>query len=439
MPRISAPLTAVRLKNIKPNTARVELADAAVPGLRYRRNPSGTTTWSLNIRDLRGKRQRITIGHDLGLAEARRAAEQIRTQIRNGIDPSKERKEARKRALQAKEGHGTLEAILALYFSGGPGSEKASKKEMLLRIRGVFRSHLARPAIEIASPDLQIAADNHPSAVSAGRAIAYLKPVAKWASRRGYMQPGFDQLEPPVTRSRAEEQVRTGQRYLSAAELRLILPLLSYEGHDAAARWMLLTGCRRDEAAEARANEINLQDRTWTLPADRRKDTRQSHRRKQVPTQDLVIPLSSQAIRLLQKLPSPPDLDQYLFTGNKGARLQNWDRWNKRIIQQSGVTGWDRHSLRRTTATVAGTLGAPPHVVQALLGHKNIGGQLHAGYSKATYVKEVAEILQAVADYYEQLEQDGLGSQNGSSSEKATDDNIAVKSPTLFDTAAGFK
>ena len=44
------------------------------------------------------------------------------------------------------------------------------------------------------------------------------------------------------------------------------------------------------------------------------------------------------------------------------------------------------------------TLGAPPHVISARLGHRNIGDQLTAGYSKTRYTEEAGEILQRVAD-----------------------------------------
>jgi integrase len=107
--------------------------------------------------------------------------------------------------------------------------------------------------------------------------------------------------------------------------------------------------------------------------------------------------LPGQALELLREIEyrEPASL---IFRGERGARLQNWDRWTKSIASVSSVAGWDRHTLRRTTATMVGQLGAPPHVISALLGHRNIGGHLTAGYSKARYTEEVAHFLQLVAD-----------------------------------------
>lgn len=66
------------------------------------------------------------------------------------------------------------------------------------------------------------------------------------------------------------------------------------------------------------------------------------------------------------------------------------------------------HALRRTAATIAGDLGAPPHVIAAMLGHSNIGGQLIAGYNKSRYGEEHAAIMQKIADQIEELAKDAL-------------------------------
>ncbi len=62
------------------------------------------------------------------------------------------------------------------------------------------------------------------------------------------------------------------------------------------------------------------------------------------------------------------------------------------------------YTLRRTAATLAGDLGAPPHIVGVILGHSNIGGQLVAGYNHSTYQPEHSQILQHVADRLEVIE-----------------------------------
>ena len=166
--------------------------------------------------------------------------------------------------------------------------------------------------------------------------------------------------------------------------------------HDAAARFMLLTGARREEVCGAAWREIK--DGVWIIPAARRKDTRPNARRAK---EDHVIPLPLQAMALLNELGSA-DPHALVFVGERGARLTNWPRWSARMERRLGFEVTP-HSLRRTCATLAGDLGHPPHVVSAFLGHRSIGGGLHAGYNQSRYRAEVADALQMVADLLDAL------------------------------------
>jgi len=90
-----------------------------------------------------------------------------------------------------------LRSVIDTYFDGD-GASLRTKGEQRARIRHVFLKHLDRPATEITVQQLQLAADAHPSASSASRAITYLKPLARWAAKRGLMQRGFSELEKPM-------------------------------------------------------------------------------------------------------------------------------------------------------------------------------------------------------------------------------------------------
>ena len=293
------------------------------------------------------------------------------------------------------QGIGIFGSVISLYFESGPGKLLDTRAEQERKVRHVFAKHIDRSAAEISCAELQVSADRHSSASSAGHAVAYFRPIAAWAAKREFMCAGFGALERPALDAGPDRL--NGQRVLSSADLRKILPALKRSGHDAAAKFMLWSGCRLEEACGATWGEINLEGATWAIPAARRKDTRSKNRKKQVRQRDHIIFLPRQAIKLLQEL-GPGKAADLIFRGERGGRLQNWDRWSKALMLATGTEGWDRHSLRRTTATMAGELGAPPHVISALLGHRNIGDQLTAGYSKARYAAEVGEVLQLVAD-----------------------------------------
>ena len=111
MPKRVPPLSAKTLAAVRPSGSLIELVDGYVAGLRVRVLPSGTRTWSLNIRDSRGVRRRFDVGADLSLSEARRKAEQLRKSVRDGADPTLERRTRRLRAQAARDGVGTFRAL----------------------------------------------------------------------------------------------------------------------------------------------------------------------------------------------------------------------------------------------------------------------------------------------------------------------------------------
>ena len=141
-----------------------------------------------------------------------------------------------------------------------------------------------------------------------------------------------------------------------------------------------------------------IKDGHWSIPGARRKNTRPHAKRAK---QDHVIPLSRQARALLEAL-QPGDADALVFVKEGGARLADWTHWSEQMERRLGFEVTP-HALKRTCATLAGDLGHPPHVVSALLGHSDIGGDLHDGYNQSRYRAEVANALQMVADLLDAL------------------------------------
>jgi integrase len=386
-----APLTAKQIERWPPDPARtLELVDGAVSGLRVRLTPSGSISWSLNVR-LNGKRRRIALGEAVSLSEARRAGQEARQQIAAGKDPAANRRAARARQKAAELGLGTLGSVIAAYYEWGPGSERKSGKAARALIEAIFQTQLARPALDITSSELQLLVDGWRSKSSGRHCAAYFRPLARWAGKRGLMAKG-DALEGPSLARRPL------QRALSCHEVALLLRILKWRAHDLAARFMLVTGARREEVCGAMWTEMDLQTRTWTIPGTRRKDTRPSAGGA---TPDHVVPLPRQALDILRELGAGGS-DNLVFVGKLGASLTNWPRWSARMKKRAGFDV-SPHALRRTCATLAGDLGQPPHVVSALLGHRSIGGALHSGYNQSRYRAEVAIALQRVADMLDGL------------------------------------
>jgi integrase len=401
------PLTAAAVAKIKPDPTRtLEFVDGDTPGLRLRVTPKGKRTWSLNIR-ASGVMRRFEVGVGLGLAEARVKAKALRQRIADGADPNADKRANRTRAVAATLGIGTFGAAVDAYFSVGKGAGLKTKAEQIQRIKSVFKGHLNRPGIEVLSSELQRTIDAHTAKVAAARAVGYATPMIKWAVKRGLMQGTFDIEKPLLDEPK--------QKVMDEVELAALWPTLT-DSYGRCCRLLLLTGARRDEASNAKWGQFDLRRCIWTIPAEVRKDTRAQGARRRRPKAAMPVPLSQQAVELIEEVRAaeisrrqlegvgrailPDDL---VFVGQKGGKLDNWDRWLKANAKKSGISGWSAHALRRTTATLAGDLGAPPHVVSVILGHANLGGQLVARYNKSRYQAEHAKVLQKVADEVDQI------------------------------------
>ena len=197
-----------------------------------------------------------------------------------------ERKRQRAIGRQARDGIGTLSALLDLY-ARQKGERFKSWSECRRRIDSVFAPFLSRPIATLKAGELQLHADGWRAKQSAAAAVRYLRPILKWAAHRGYCAPDLVQIVPPATVGRRK-------RVLTRDELGHVLPALraSDRPHAAALRFMLLTLTRRQETALARWRDVDMEARTWTIPETKNGEPH-------------IVPLSRQAVDLLRsRLPT---------------------------------------------------------------------------------------------------------------------------------------
>jgi integrase len=382
-------------------TGRRDLVDAGMAGLRLRvsppssRAPLPAARWALTIRDRDGRMRRFPIGDypALGIADARREAEALKQKVKHdGADPVAERRRARAVTRDAKDGRGTLAALLDIYGGPikpdaearkvrviGPGKDLKTWKAQRQCVEAVFKRFVRKPLAALNAADLQMAADGWRSATNAAAAVRYLRPVLKWAAQRQYLPRDVAFIVPPVP-------VRRRQRVLAVDELGAILPALrdAANPYRQAMRWMLLTLCRRDEAASATWADVDLDAALWRIPETK---NGQAH----------TVPLSRQAVAMLAGMERVKGVP-LIFVSASGGRLVNWDRETKKVHETTQTTGWQRHDLRRTGATMLGELGVEPHVIEAALNHISIHSQLAATYNRARYLPAVTAALQMLAD-----------------------------------------
>ena len=84
--------------------------------------------------------------------------------------------------------------------------------------------------------------------------------------------------------------------------------------------------------------------------------------------------------------------------------LGNRNRETKVIQKASETSGWHRHDMRRTGATMLDEMGELPHVIEAARNHVAIRSRLVARYNRSRYRPAVAAALQRLADALDGIE-----------------------------------
>jgi integrase len=181
-----------------------------------------------------------------------------------------------------------------------------------------------------------------------------------------------------------------------------------FASHRAALLMILSTATRLNEVCGATWSEFNLDEEggkpSWTIPGTRIKDSRgvaQKSRKKRPPH---IIPLPRQTVEFLRsRRPQNWLPEQLVFPNEAGTVLNNWDKVTRHLFNVTGTSGWTRHDLRRTAATMMGEMGTPPHVIESVLNHATIHSSLADTYNRSRYLTEVGEALQKWADWIDGL------------------------------------
>lgn len=376
-------LTDTGIANLNPpEEGRVEIWDTIVPGLGVRAGKR-RKMFVVMIR-LRGRVRRITIGAfpGIGVAEARARARESIEQAQNGIDVV-----ARKRAVAAHEAkvrENTVASTIEQYI------DKYAKRRQRswLQTKQVLQKYLVKPYGERALSDLtrtdilrvldDIEAQGYTTA--ANRTLALAKTYFRWCIERGLID------QSPAAHIRPPSKEVSRDRVLTDAELRRVWFGAVDAGYPYGdiVRLLLLTAQRRDEVASMRWEELDLEDRVWTISASRNKSARLH-----------TVPLSPTVVELLAAIHRVGPL---VFPASNNPSGDNafsgWSRAKRRLDEACNVQKWRLHDLRRTAATGMARAGFPPYVVERVLNHTTTcSGPLASVYQRYEYAKEKADAL----------------------------------------------
>jgi integrase len=299
---------------LSPLTVKRVLASPGAPGriadgggLYLQTSPNGSVAWIFRYRH-GGKRRHMGLGSAavVSLGEARMRATAVRRSIFDGADPVEvkhgQRTAARLDVAKAMTfAQCAAEAYIAAHRAGWKNKKHAGQWRATLNTYAApIIGQLPVQAIDtgLVMRVLEPVWSTKPE--TASRVRGRIESILDWAKVRSYRdgenparwKGHLDQLLPAKTKVRKVAH----HAALPYAELPAFMVELHQRPATAARalQFAILTAARTSEVLGATWEEIDLQTRTWTVPAGRMKGGRE-HR----------VPLSNAAVALLGALPKP--------------------------------------------------------------------------------------------------------------------------------------
>lgn len=387
-------LTALQVKNAKPGD---RLTDGG--GLRLDVDQNGNRAWVFRFTSpVTSKERYAGLGSaaDVPLAQARDAAQEARSLVRNGIDPIEHRNAQRKAAKVEASRSITFKAYAEQFISGREAGWKNPKHRQ--QWRNTLRDY-AYPVIG----HMPIADVDTASVLSVLRPIWQDTPES--ASRlRGRIESilsaakaeGLRAGENPAAWRGHLDQVLVSRKKVRAIVHHPALPYASLpafmaslradtSGASLALQFIILTAARYSEAAFADWREIN--GRSWTVPGARMKSKRPH-----------TVPLSDAAMAVLEIAREQYGDTGMIFPGMRDGRPIS-DVALAKAIKRHGTEPATTHGFRSTFRDWAGDKTTfPREVAEAALAHV-IGDETEEAYRRGDALEKRRELMAAWAVY----------------------------------------
>jgi integrase len=373
-------------------------AVGGIPGLYLSVGEENARSWLLRY-SFDGKRRHLGLGSAelLTLAEAREKAHEQRKLIAQGIDPLKIKREKRDARIAANAVRKPFSACVDGYLdTHGDGWRNP-------RHLAQWRATLERyafpvfGALDVTTVDTALVLRVlepiwKTKTETASRLRGRIENVLSWASARGYRsgenparwRGHLDQLLARPSKIAPVKHFAA----LPYQELGTFMQALGkQEGIGARAlEFAILTAARSGEVRGARWDEIDLQARTWAIPAERMKANREH-----------VVPLSDAALAVIKKM-NETRFDELIFPGAKEGRPLS-DMSVTAVLRRMGRGDLTAHGFRSSFRDWAAELTAyPSEIAEMALAHV-ISNKTEAAYRRGSLLAKRVRMMADWARY----------------------------------------
>jgi integrase len=379
------------------------LWDDELRGFGLKLTPAGRRVYLLQYR-LGGRgaaTRRMTIGvhgSPWAPAGARAEAERLLILVRQGKDPADEKAERKRIATELAFDSYSLK-FLKDYGKPNWRDGTYGNAESNLR-RYVTPILMRKPLPNVRRADISAVFDALPSGSPAlpRNIFALIRKLFGWAVERG------DIDRSPLEGFKGPPNVASRDRVLSDAEVKLVWGGAGALGYPfgTLARFLMVTGQRREEAAAMDWHELTQSTGEWNIPAGRAKNG-SAH----------TVPLSTLAISILDDRAGPGHWPKkgLIFSTTGKTPISGFSKAKARLDKlvteandDDAIDAWRLHDLRRTLATGLQRLGVRFEVTEAVLNHVSGSKSGVAGvYQRHEWKQEKRDALDAWAAHIERV------------------------------------
>ena len=388
------PLSDTAIRAAKPPKKLVKLSDGG--GLYLLIQPHGTKLWRMDYR-INGKQKTLAFGiyPTVSLAEARDRRDAAKKHLEDGGDPSVQRKidkQARGNSFRL-----VAEELVEKMRREGRAPATLTKTQWLLEF--AYEVIGDRPVAKITAPELLAVLQKieaRGTYETARRLRSTCGMVFRYAIATGRAErdPSVD-LRGALTTPRVKHRATIIEPMAIGALLRAI------EGFDgqpttlAALRLAPLVFVRPGELLHAEWKEFDFDRAEWVIPAEKMKMPRQ-HR----------VPLARQTLAILKDLKTITGELRWLFPSVSSVMRTISENTVNAALRRMGYAKDEMcgHGFRAMAATRLNEMGRwNPDAIERQLAHEEQNATRRAYTHGAEYWYERVEMMQAWADYLDEL------------------------------------
>lgn len=388
-------LTDIKVRQAKPGAKTLKLSDSQ--GLFLQISPSGGKWWRLAYRYM-GKQKLLSLGTypAVSLADARQRRDEAKKLLANGVDPAENRK-ATKQSLQERAAN-SFEAVAREWHAKFSATWSAGHGDRILRRleNDIFPWLGDKPIAAITPPTLLTALrriEERGAVETAHRAMQNCGQIFRYAVATGRAERDSSQdlkgALPPVTKDHFKSI--TDPLQIGA----LLRNIDGYSGGlvaRCALRLAPLVFVRPGELRHAEWSHMDLKAAEWRYTVSK---TNTEH----------IVPLSKQAVLILQELKPLTGHKRYVFPANRGEGRPMSENTINAALRSLGydketLTGHGFRAMARTLLDEV--LGFRPDIIEHQLAHA-VRDPLGRAYNRTTHLPERRKMMQDWADYLDKL------------------------------------